>query len=62
MKKTQIKDAFRTIGKQKVSFISIILIAFMFFGRVGGLTLAYAMISMKRKEVSRYPAEKLTVG
>lgn len=29
MKKTQIKDAFRTIGKQKVSFISIILIAFM---------------------------------
>lgn len=40
----------------------VILIAFMFFGRVGGLTLAYAMISLKRKEVSRYPAEKLTVG
>lgn len=40
----------------------LILTAFMFFGRVGGLTLAYAMISITRKDLSRYPAEKLTVG
>ena len=40
----------------------IILICLMFVGRVGGLTLTYAMVSIGSKETSRYPAEKLTVG
>ena len=43
-------------------FSKIILIFFMYFGRVGGLTLTYAMVSLTRKENSRLPAEKLTVG
>ncbi|MCR4952161.1 MAG: Trk family potassium uptake protein [Solobacterium sp.] len=40
----------------------LILTAFMFFGRVGGLTLAYAMLSAARTGGSRYPKEKVTVG
>ena len=39
-----------------------ILLALMFFGRVGGLTLMYAAISSKETEVSRRPVEKITVG
>lgn len=39
-----------------------ILLAMMFFGRVGGLTLMYAAISSKETEVSRRPVEKITVG
>ena len=52
---TGITPALHTVSK-------VMLILFMFFGRVGGLTLAYAMISLARKYPSRYPAEKLTVG
>lgn len=40
----------------------LLLTAFMFFGRVGGLTLAYAVVSASGKYPTRYPAEKLTVG
>lgn len=40
----------------------IILILLMFFGRVGGLTLIFAAIGSKRKPVSKYPLEKITVG
>lgn len=40
----------------------LILIALMFFGRVGGLTLIYAALREKRKTGSKYPLEKLTVG
>lgn len=40
----------------------IILIILMFFGRVGGLTLIFAAISGTRKNVSKLPLEKITVG
>lgn len=43
-------------------FSRIILIFFMYFGRVGGLTLTYSIVSLTKKENSRLPAEKLTVG
>ena len=39
-----------------------ILIALMFFGRVGGLTLIFAALSGAKKNVSRLPKEKITVG
>lgn len=39
-----------------------ILIALMFFGRVGGLTLIYAAVSGNEKVVSLLPQEKITVG
>lgn len=40
----------------------LILIALMFFGRVGGLTLIFAALSGTRKTMSRLPQEKITVG
>ena len=40
----------------------IILIVLMFFGRVGGLTLIFAALSGKQKNVSKLPREKITVG
>ena len=40
----------------------LILIVLMFFGRVGGLTLIFAALSGVRKNVSRLPQEKITVG
>ncbi|MBQ1467198.1 MAG: Trk family potassium uptake protein [Solobacterium sp.] len=40
----------------------LLLIFFMYFGRTGGMTLAYAMASNTKKEYSRMPAEKLSVG
>ncbi len=40
----------------------IILIALMFFGRVGGLTLIFAASSNKSKVNSKLPQEKITVG
>lgn len=40
----------------------IILIALMFFGRVGGLTLIYATLGGKNKNVSKLPIDKITVG
>lgn len=40
----------------------LILIALMFFGRVGGLTLIYAAVSGVRPDVSRLPQEKINVG
>ena len=39
-----------------------ILMALMFFGRVGGLTLIYAAISKRRTDLSRLPREAITVG
>ncbi|MBO4885726.1 MAG: TrkH family potassium uptake protein, partial [Clostridia bacterium] len=39
-----------------------ILIALMFLGRVGGLTLIYAAQSVKKSACSTLPLEKLTVG
>lgn len=40
----------------------IILIALMFFGRVGGLTLIYATLGGKKKNISKLPIDKITVG
>ena len=39
-----------------------ILILLMFFGRVGGLTLIFAALSGVKKNVSKLPREKITVG
>ena len=39
----------------------IILISFMFIGRVGGLTLIYATVS-RRGSVGKLPQERITVG
>ena len=39
-----------------------ILILLMFFGRVGGLTLIFAALSGAKKNVSKLPREKITVG
>ncbi|MBQ6855470.1 MAG: Trk family potassium uptake protein, partial [Lachnospiraceae bacterium] len=40
----------------------MILIALMYFGRVGGLTLIFAAISGKNAKILKYPQEKITVG
>jgi len=40
----------------------IILITFMYFGRVGGLTIAYAALSTRKKPFKKYPMEKIAVG
>ena len=39
-----------------------ILILLMFFGRVGGLTLVFAAMSVTHTNVSKLPREKITVG
>lgn len=39
-----------------------VLIALMFFGRVGGLTLMFAALSKKGYEASQSPVEKIAVG
>ena len=39
-----------------------ILIALMFFGRVGGLTVIFATVSGKNRNVSKKPQEQITVG
>mgnify|MGYP002520425079 CR=1 FL=1 len=38
------------------------LIILMFFGRVGGLTLVFAALSNKPRNISKFPKEKITVG
>jgi trk system potassium uptake protein TrkH len=41
----------------------MILILFMFFGRVGGLTMIYAAINSSKSAVaSQRPVEKIVVG
>ncbi|MGN0141954.1 MAG: TrkH family potassium uptake protein [Roseburia sp.] len=40
----------------------MILIILMFLGRVGGLTLVFAAVSDKERNLSRLPKEKITVG
>ena len=39
-----------------------ILIALMFFGRVGGLTIIFAALSKTNKNISKKPQEQITVG
>lgn len=40
----------------------VILIALMFLGRVGALTLVYAAVAGARKNISKRPLERITVG
>lgn len=40
----------------------IILSVLMFFGRVGGLTLIFAAVSVPKNNISKKPQEKITVG
>ena len=40
----------------------ILLITFMFFGRVGALTFAYASVSLHKYNNKRYPAERVAVS
>lgn len=40
----------------------LILILLMYFGRVGGLTLIFAVLSGTKENVSKLPQEKITVG
>lgn len=40
----------------------MILIILMFLGRVGGLTLIFAALSSKERNIARLPKEKITVG
>lgn len=44
------------------SISRLILIILMFLGRVGGLTLVFAAVSDKERNVIRLPKEKITVG
>ena len=47
----------------KLSMLSkIILMALMFFGRVGGLTLIYAALPSNGSQNSRLPLEKISIG
>ncbi len=43
-------------------FSQVVLIMLMYLGRVGGLTLIYAVFSGRNKENARLPLEKITVG
>ena len=44
------------------SISRIMLILFMYFGRVGGLTLAYAALSGTRNDAGSFPEERIVVG
>ena len=47
----------------QLSWVShLILIALMFFGRVGGLTLIFAALSRTQGNVARLPQERITIG
>ena len=43
-------------------FSQIVLIILMYLGRVGGLTLIYAVLSRKNRGNAKLPVEKITVG
>ena len=40
----------------------LLLIGFMFFGRIGGLTMAYAFSNPESASAAKYPSERLSVG
>lgn len=50
------------ITSQLSAVSHIILILLMFFGRVGGLTLIYAVAAADGPEVSRFPQERVAIG
>ena len=64
MKQHQVGTVGLTLGiTPKLHIVSqFILIILMYLGRVGGLTLIYAVLSKKKKGNARLPLEKLTVG
>ena len=39
-----------------------VLIALMYLGRVGGLTLIYAAVSSKKSSNAKLPQERITIG
>ena len=43
-------------------FSQIVLIILMYLGRVGGLTLIYAVLSRRNRGNAKLPLEKITVG
>ena len=43
-------------------FSQVVLIILMYLGRVGGLTLIYAVFSDKNKRKARLPLDKIIVG
>ena len=43
-------------------FSQVVLIILMYLGRVGGLTLIYAVFSGRNKGNAKLPLEKITVG
>lgn len=48
---------------EKLGSISqLVLCGLMFFGRVGALTMIYAMHARRRPSLGRMPEEKITVG
>ena len=42
--------------------VKLVLIALMYLGRVGGLTLIYAALSGEKKSAAKLPQERITVG
>ena len=50
------------ITPQLGTISQIILICLMYLGRVGGLTLIFATLSVDKKILIKYPKEKMTVG
>lgn len=64
----EVTSAFGTVGLSmgltpELSTIGKIIISFlMFLGRLGPLTLAYALNPKKEKELFRYPEGKITIG
>ena len=40
----------------------MVLIALMYLGRVGGLTLIYAAVSSKKNGNAKLPQERITIG
>ena len=43
-------------------FSKLVLIVLMYLGRVGGLTLIYAILSNKNRNNAKMPLEKITIG
>ena len=50
------------ITPQLSSISKVILILFMFMGRVGGVTIAYAIVSPIKHDLSRLPSESIALG
>jgi len=50
------------ITSQLSAVSQLILICLMYLGRVGGLTLIFAALSVDKKLLVKYPKEKMTVG